>query len=224
MKEFILSDGKFLVGIQQLLNADWLTLVMKAITMFGEYGLFWIALCILLIAIPKTRRLGIICAATLAAAFVCCNLILKPLVDRPRPWEIFPEVEPLLPDPGDASFPSGHAFNSIAPALAMFLATRPGIAHITDSETGKVRTVRSYEYTPSLGWRGAGADPRIMHRISVAAVILAVLIGVSRLYLGMHFPSDVIGGLLLGGAVAVIIHTVIIKIEERRGIIGAEKV
>ena len=120
-------------------------------------------------------------------------------------------VNPMLPPPGDASFPSGHSANSMGPAWAMFLATRP------------VRTAagKSFDEVKCLGWKGEGLSPRMMHRFSIAAVILAVLIGISRLYLGMHYPSDVICGLLIGMIAATIVYKIILKIEDKRGVMGS---
>ena len=210
MDAFTQLDGNLLIGIQQALNADWLTPVMKFITLFGEGGFFWIAACLVMLVFKKTRRLGIICSFSLAFTFLCCNLVLKPLVDRTRPWETFEAVKAFLPPPGDSSFPSGHSANAMGPAWAMFTASAPV----------RIGNRKVYDETPCLGWKGAGADPRTVHRLGIAAVILALLIGLSRLYLGMHYPSDVICGLLLGMVCAAIVHAVIIKIEAKRGIIG----
>jgi undecaprenyl-diphosphatase len=54
----------------------------------------------------------------------------------------------------------------------------------------------------------------------VLAIIIAALIGLSRLYLGMHFPSDVVCGFLVGMICATLVYTIIIAIEKKRGIIG----
>jgi len=56
----------------------------------------------------------------------------------------------------------------------------------------------------SLGWHG--------HRrakLYVASTILIFAIGFSRLYLGVHYPSDVIGGLIIGTAWVVLCTTAI---------------
>ena len=210
MDSFTQIDGNLLIGIQHALNADWLTPVMKVITLFGESGIFWIFLCLMMILFRKTRRLGIICAFSLLLTFISCNLIIKPLVDRTRPWEIFQAVNAMLPPPGDASFPSGHSANSMGPAWGMFLATMPV----------KTAAGRSYDEVRCLGWNGDGLSPRTMHKFSIAAIVLAVLIGLSRLYLGMHYPSDVVCGLLLGMIAATIAYFIVLKTEDKRGIIG----
>ncbi len=218
MSVFTQFDGNLLIGIQQVLNADWLTPVMKFITMFGEGGYFWIAVCVILLLFKRTRRLGIICSLSLAFTFICCNLIIKPMVGRVRPWVLFEEVHAFLPPPGDASFPSGHSANAMGPAWAMFMASLP-IRRKAGSGSG-TDIVRSYEATACLGWHGTGANPRIVHRFGIAAVVLAVLIGLSRLYLGMHFPSDVVCGLLLGMLCATLVYKVIERFERSHGVIG----
>ena len=213
MDSFTQFDGNLLIGIQNALNADWLTPVMKVITFFGEGGYFWIAVCLLLLIFKRTRRLGIFCSLSLLVTFLCCNMALKPAFDRTRPWVVFEAVNRMLPDPGDASFPSGHSANAMGPAWGMFMASLPAKIR---KEDGSV-SGRSYDAVPCLGWRGAGVDPHTVHKFSIAAVVLAVLIGISRLYLGMHFPSDVVCGLLVGMICATIVCTVITAIENKNG-------
>ena len=211
MDSFTQFDGNLLIGIQHALNADWLTPIMKSITFLGEAGVFWIIMCLVLLLFRKTRRLGIICSLSLLFTFIVCNLILKPSVDRVRPWVTFRMVNAMLPPPGDASFPSGHSANSMGTAWALFIATMPV----------KTAAGRSYDEVKCLGWKGEGVSPQTMHRLGIAAVVLAVLIGISRLYLGMHYPSDVVCGLLIGMIVATIVYKIILKIEDKHRIMGS---
>ncbi len=84
------------------------------------------------------------------------------------------------------SFPSGHA--TLAAAL--------------------------YGFLIYLIWRMM--PPGLVRTASVSALaLLIVLVAFSRLYLGVHYLSDVIVGLLLGGAFAYIGSSFVRKVEER---------
>jgi undecaprenyl-diphosphatase len=82
-----------------------------------------------------------------------------------------PEVVPHLVQVSTASYPSGHAMISAA-------------AYLT------------------IGAMLAGVQAERGARIYLLAVAVAlvILIGVSRLYLGVHWPSDVLAGWCLGSA------------------------
>ena len=188
-------DGNLLIGIQHTLNADWLTVVMKGVTSLGNGGIVSIALCLILMAYKKTRKLGIVCAASVALTFICCTGILKPLVDRARPWEVIDGVKMLIPDPGDSSFPSGHASNTMSVAFALWLNTRDG------------RLLADIDHVK-------------LHRWSYLAITLALLVGLSRIYLGMHFPGDVIGAILVAVICNFIIYKIYIQLESKHGIIS----
>jgi membrane-associated phospholipid phosphatase len=52
-------------------------------------------------------------------------------------------------------------------------------------------------YVMATYWHPPGIKRRFLY---LAAAVLALAVGVSRIYLGMHFPSDVIGGFAAGTA------------------------
>ena len=67
------------------------------------------------------------------------------------------------------------------------------------------------------------AGPRLRHHwYGPVALALSVLMGLDRLYVGAHYPTDVLAGLALGGSIAFLlarpgtklIHAVIIRFSE----------
>ncbi len=134
--------------------------VMCMITKLGNAGAIWIVLALVLLLIPKTRRSASILLAALAVDVVLCNLLLKPLVARVRPFEVNTAIQLLVAKPQDFSFPSGHTAASFASAAALYLAGEKKL------------------------WK--------------PVLVLAVLIAFSRLYLYVHYPTDVLGGAVLG--------------------------
>ena len=160
---FLGVDGGILLWIQTFLRQDWLSPAVKGFTHLGDSGMLWIALCLVLLLFPKTRRIGLAGAFALCLSLLCTNLILKPLVARPRPWLMVEGLIHLVNEPDPKSFPSGHTSAAFGAATAIFRAL-----------------------------------PRDRRKWGWAVLALAILMGLSRLYVGVHYPSDVLAGALVG--------------------------
>ena len=155
----------------QELHTPFGDVLMPFFSWLGDFGLIWIVLAAVLLGIPKTRRLGLTIAAALLVDLLLCNLLIKPMVARTRPYDINTLIELMVKKPFDYSFPSGHTAAAFAAVSAMFFA-------------------KSHLWIPSG--------------------ILAILIAFSRMYLYVHYPTDIIGGIVVGivsGAVgAALVH------------------
>ena len=114
------------------------------------------------------RELEDAARARLTLVLVAVVAVGRGLAEVQRYWvaRVRPDAEPHLVVVKTASFPSGHAANSMIFCLALALALTAGTR-----------------------WQ----------RPAVAgAVLLSLLIGTSRVMLGVHWPSDVIGGWAFG--------------------------
>lgn len=153
-------DLPILDWIAEKLGCGFLDTVMPIITVLGNGGIFWIAVSVVLLLIPKTRRAGLAMGIALLMGLVVCNLTLKPLCARIRPYDFYGEsMKLLVATPHDFSFPSGHTIASFEAATALALHNK---------------------------------------KLGIPALILAGLIAFSRLYLYVHYPTDVIVSVILG--------------------------
>ncbi len=161
-------DLPILDWIRANLTCPLLDAIFPAITHLGDAGAIWIALTVLLLLHPKHRQTGIEMAVALLMGLVICNLCMKPLFARMRPYDyqltqLGNTIHLLIPAESDFSFPSGHTIASFEAATVLLRRSR---------------------------------------KAGIPAMILASLIAFSRLYLYVHYPTDVLCSLFLGIGIA----------------------
>lgn len=152
-------------------DSKFVNIFFKCITFLGEGGVVCILLGVILLCIKKTRKSGVYVLVGLALGIVITNLILKPIVARPRPFAEDLSIVEFLSNikynlPTDWSFPSGHSqvvFN--------------------------VATMLTLIYKKRGAW----------------AYIPATMVAVSRIFLCVHYPTDVLCGSIIGALSAVVV-------------------
>ena len=155
--------------------------VMPIITMFGDGGIFWIAISVILMITKKHRNTGLAMAFALTMGLLVCNIILKPGVARIRPYDFQlqyfgKEIALIAGGMHDFSFPSGHTIASFEACTALMLGNK---------------------------------------KFGIPATILAILVAFSRLYLYLHYPTDVITSIVLGVAFGILGHMLAQKCKLR---------
>lgn len=160
-------------------------------THLGDDGILFIVLGLIFLLFKKTRKVGAGMLIGIAVGALITNITIKPLIARPRPFELFEYInnDPnvlLFKDWWESmgsvsassmrSFPSGHTTSAVAALVPVFLFCNK--------------------------------------KTSWLALVAAVLMGASRNYVMVHYPSDVLGGIIVGliaGIAAFIIVSVVMK-------------
>lgn len=174
-------EASFLLYIQEHIRTDFMNPFMTALTHTGDYGIFLIALAVLLLIIPKTRRIGLIAGISIAIEALLTNVFIKNAVARTRPYEAIDGLVNLIEKQKDYSFPSGHSGAAFAVMGAILVIAILGLP--VAERSGKItRSKMSTAYKI----------------VAVIAIIYATALAFSRLYVGVHYPTDVLGGILLG--------------------------
>lgn len=158
-KEIMNGDVIGYKFISDYIISDRLTPFIKVVTNFGG-AIALGGITVLLLLIVKNKRIGVGVLLNLSCA-TGLNLILKSILQRPRPTEF------RIIDETGYSFPSGHSMISMA-FCGLF-----------------IYLIYKNVKNKYLKWTSI-----------VLLSILIMLIGFSRIYLGVHYVSDVLAGFL----------------------------
>ena len=162
--------------------------IMTFITHLGDTpGIIWCILGVCLLIPKKTRKLGILLFAGLAVSSVINNLCLKEIIERPRPYNLDPTVWTN----------AGYTYNW------------PGLIEKSSSwsfPSGHTSTSIGAAFALLLGCKKKELG------IGIPAFVLSLLVGFSRIYVHVHYPTDVIAGALIGLLSGVIVYFLFTKL------------
>lgn len=185
----------------QSIQTGILNTIMVVITTLGDEGIFFIALGIVLMCFKKHRKAGMAVLVALLVMEVGNNLVLKELIARPRPFFIFnPDAIPLDHKNYAEILEKVTASVERLPELAARWVDTyrfPNLVHAPSSWSfPSGHTSSAFAAAFAVLWYN--------RKIGIPTVVFAALMGFSRIYVQVHYCTDVIAGTLVAVVYALI--------------------
>jgi len=172
--------------VLQQRSAD-LTPIYTTFTHLGDFW-FYVVVCVVLLAIKDTRfTYGIPVTFNNIIAAIA-RLIINHAVARPRPDEALRLVTET-----SYSFPSGHSLNSFVLCGTLFFLFE--YYYQNNGASLKIYTVNPHRCERYIH------DSRKLGLVGLMMLLYVFFMAYSRLYVGVHWPTDIAGGWLLAGIV-----------------------
>lgn len=164
------------LGVDQNLSLHHIALLtgvaMALNLVFGPVvGVLLIAAAALFLLVVRRAPVNAVAFGLVAVSGWVASEFFKILIARQRPNAAL-LFDPLAPESGTDSFPSGHVSFAVTLAFAVYFLAR------------------------GTRWAKFAAG---------AGVVVAAVVAWSRLYIGVHYPSDVVGSVLAGTAAVILL-------------------
>ncbi len=188
----------------QSFASDGLTAFMRFITTLGYMEFFMLFLIILLLAInfKKAFLMFMVLIWTGAITF-----FFKDYFDLPRPFHVDNSVQRL-----DKQLPGDAAFDFSKRGATSFWGGLPAdVLVATRAAEGVENGFPSGHTSIAIAFWGALAFLFRKRWVTLLCASLMLLVPLSRIYLGVHFLADVIGGLVLGAVALAAFYFIILK-------------
>ena len=160
---------------------DIVSWVMLIFTNIGDGGLIWVVLSFVLLIPRKTRVIGVASLIAFNVGVISNEFIIKEVIQRTRP---------IYTNEGSSIL--AFASNWLLPAKTLPI----GIFCVPATTTFSFMSGHT-----TMAFAVAATTVIFNRKIGIPALVVAALVGFSRIYFGVHFPTDVIGGMLLGLAI-----------------------
>ena len=206
---------------ENVIRMDWLSPIMKVITTLGDDGIFFIILGVVMLFFKKTRKAGLVCLGSLLVMTLLNNELIKPIMERPRPYNLT-----ILPQAAQKAFEEyGREYDWVglfgkidwsnySPEFAEKWNAGYVWPDIVDYMSSKSLSFPSGHTSSAFTFAMAITMVLKKKGVAIPAFIFAFLMGISRIYVGVHYPTDVIVGAFVGILYAVIGYFIFAKLYD----------
>ena len=206
---FLSFDLGVFEWIQSIQNSI-LTTIMVVITTLGDEGIIFIVAGLVLFATKKYRKVVLAVLISLIVMLILNNLVLKELLERVRPFYIF-NLDALLADK-QAFIDAGRLgkFDVMVEKIQALTEKYPEMAAEWISKyqyPDFVEKLTSFSFPSghtSSAFAACAAILFLNKKMGIPAMVFAALMGFSRIYVEVHYCTDVLGGAIVGIIYAVI--------------------
>jgi len=179
----MLNSLDFLYFIQNHLRSPFLDKLFVFITYLGGPVNIFIIIGIIYFFLKNRREEGTAILLSLVLSAIIAVLILKKIINEPRPCDVDTSVILLVKRPYGQSLPSGHAAVTAAGATIFFI------------------------YKNKFRW---------------LALLFTIVMCYTRMYLFVHYPLDVVTGLIVG-VLSAFLAMYLLKYLPRRLVVARKK-